>query len=242
MKAYETVIRKVYHNMVDIDATGVIHFANFCAKFEQSQSKNFPFPTKTDDSVCQRKSGQRHGPRRIEFQENLHGNRAQVLLHRCVRLNALLTNYRFPDIQLGHFARAVGFLGMLGKGGNKLWTILLSFYWTKTNSFEIVDHANLLDGFSSTLARGDTIGTQHIQQILDVVYSPLKKIGLREYKRRIGYRNAHLVRVKFLATQRAKDASLSPGNLHRGRARDIAARFQQLETATRAITPAKDNH
>jgi hypothetical protein len=151
-------------------------------------------------------------------------------------------NYRFPDIELGHFARAVGFLGMLGKGGNKLWTILLSFYWTKANSFEIVDHANLLDGFSSTLARGDTIGTQHIQQILDVPYFPLKKIGLRRYKRQIGYWDADLVRVKFLATQRAKDASLPPRNFYRGRARDLAIRFQQLETATRATIAAEDNH
>jgi hypothetical protein len=94
-----------------------------------------------------------------------------------MRINyiSLLTDYRFPDIELGHFARAVGFLGMLGKGGNKLWTILISTYWTKANSFEIVDHANLLDGFSSTIARGDTIGTQHIQQILDVPHLQLKK-------------------------------------------------------------------
>jgi hypothetical protein len=70
---------------------------------------------------------------------------------------------------------------MLGKGGNKLWTILISTYWTKANSFEIVDHANLLDGFSSTIAKGDTIGTQHIQQILDA-YLNIKDeldIGMR---------------------------------------------------------------
>ncbi len=62
MKAYESVIRKASLNMVDIDATGVIHFANFLAKFEQSQSKKFHFNPKIDDSVCQGKSGQGLGP------------------------------------------------------------------------------------------------------------------------------------------------------------------------------------
>jgi hypothetical protein len=71
MKAYETIIRKVSQNMVDIDATGLIHFANFLAKYEQSQSKKFHFYPKTDDSVCQGKSGQGLRPRGIEFQENL---------------------------------------------------------------------------------------------------------------------------------------------------------------------------
>ena len=40
-KVFENIVRKIHMNMTDLDATGIIHFANFVAKFEHSQS-NLP--------------------------------------------------------------------------------------------------------------------------------------------------------------------------------------------------------
>jgi len=143
-KVFENIVRKIHMNMTDLDATGIIHFANFVAKFEHSQT----FGKEKYEQDLDNPS--------LNFKRIF-----EDIEHKCYYIDAM------PDIELSHFARALGSLGIFGKGETKLWRLLISYYWFKSNSFELGDLANVLDGFAAMNPKGETIGTYHIQQILD---------------------------------------------------------------------------